>query len=96
MAYGTRRLVPILSRINPIAHIDTYFFKIYSNIVSHLRLDLSESLLPICLPLKILKELLPLSILATGPARLNLVYWLYWVTGTNYIKLKILLMYSSI
>ena len=42
MAYGTRRFnaafikasnIPILSRMNPIARIDTYFFKIHSNIV---------------------------------------------------------------
>ena len=38
MGYGTRkfkgsRIIPILSRINPIARIDTYFFKIHSNIV---------------------------------------------------------------
>ena len=26
-------ITPILSRINPIPHIDTYFFKIHSNIV---------------------------------------------------------------
>jgi hypothetical protein len=41
MAYGTRKynvafictLIHILSRINPIPRIDTYFFKIHSNIV---------------------------------------------------------------
>ena len=42
MAYGTRRfkaaftrapIIPILSRINPISCIDTYLFKINSNIV---------------------------------------------------------------
>ena len=42
MAYGTRRfnaafkgspIIPILSRINPIIRIDTYLFKVHSNIV---------------------------------------------------------------
>ena len=43
MAYGTRRfnaiftrappIIPILSRINPIPLIDTYFFKTHSNVV---------------------------------------------------------------
>jgi hypothetical protein len=26
-------IIPILNRINPIPRIDTYFFKVYSNIV---------------------------------------------------------------
>ena len=39
MVYGTRgfksafTIIPILSQINPIPRIDTYIFKIYSNIV---------------------------------------------------------------
>jgi hypothetical protein len=40
MGYGIRRFnaaftsaLPIMSRINPIPRIDTYFFKIYSDIV---------------------------------------------------------------
>ena len=47
-----------LSRINPITRIDTY---------------LPKGLLPVGLPFKILKALLPSSILATCPAHLNLL-----------------------
>ena len=45
---------PILSRINPIARIDTYFFKIHSNIVFSSPLGLPERLFPTGLPVKIL------------------------------------------
>ena len=44
---------------------DTCFFKIHSNIVSHLRLVLPKGLFPVGLPVKILKALLPPSILTT-------------------------------
>ena len=64
---------PILSRINPIPRIDTHFFKIYSNIPSHLRQHLPKSLFPVGVPVKILKALLPSSILATRPVHLNLL-----------------------
>ena len=40
---------------------------------SHLRLCLPEGLFPVGLPVKILKALLPFSILATCPAHLNLL-----------------------
>ena len=40
---------------------------------SHLRLDLPKSLFPVGLPVKMLKALLPSSILVTGPANLNLL-----------------------
>ena len=38
MAYGTQSskgspIIPILSRINPIPHIDSYFFKVHSKYV---------------------------------------------------------------
>ena len=56
-----------MSRINPIPRIGTYLFKFYSNIV------LPEGLFPVGLPVKILKALLPTSILATCPAHLNLL-----------------------
>ena len=50
---------PYLSRINPISPIETYFFKILSEIV------LPKGLFPVELPVKILKALLRSSILAT-------------------------------
>ena len=54
------------SLINLIPHIDTYFFKINSNIIlsSHLRLSLAKNLFPVGLSVKILKSFLS-SILAT-------------------------------
>ena len=55
--------IPILSRINPIPRIDTYFFKFHFIIVLHLRLP--KGIFPVCVPVKILKAFLPLSILAT-------------------------------
>jgi len=66
-------IIPILSQINPIPHIDTHLFKVHSNIVLHLHLGLPKGLFPVCLPVKILKALLPSSILATCPAHLNLL-----------------------
>jgi hypothetical protein len=51
-----------MSRINPILRIDTYLFKVHSNIA-----------IPKGLPVKILKALLPSSILATCPAHFNSV-----------------------
>ena len=42
---------------NPITRIDTYLFKIHSNIVLHL--GLSKGPFPVALPVKIFKALLP-------------------------------------
>ena len=53
----------------PITRIDTYLFKVHSNIV----LGLPKGLFPVCLPVKIFKALLSSSILATYPAHLNLL-----------------------
>ena len=64
-------MIPILNRINSVFRIDTYFFKIHSDIVIHLRLGLPEGLRPICLPVKIFKALLSYFILTTCPAHLN-------------------------
>ena len=64
---------PILSRINPITRIDTYFFKVHSNIVLHLYLGLPIGHFPADLYVKILKAFLPSSILATWSAHLNLL-----------------------
>ena len=61
-------IIPILSRLNPIPRIDTYLFKVHSNIV------LPKGPFPVGLPFKILKALLPSSILATCSAYLNLLY----------------------
>ena len=67
-------IIPILSRINPIPRIDTYLFKVHSNIVlPSAPIDLPKGPFPVDLPVKILKALLPSSILATCPAHLNLL-----------------------
>ena len=53
-------IIPILIRINPIARTDTILI-----LYSYLRLELPKGLFPVGLPDKILKALLPSSILAT-------------------------------
>ena len=58
-------VIPILSPINPIPHIDIYFFKIHSNIVLPSMPGISRSLFPVGLPVKTLKALLHSSILAS-------------------------------
>ena len=65
------QIIPILSRINPIPRIDTYLFKVHSNIVFPLRLGLPKGLFSVGVPVKILKALLSSSILTTLPANLN-------------------------
>ena len=60
-------LIPVLSRINPIPRIDTYFFKVHANI--HSTLILPDDLFPVGLYIKILKALLPSFILTTWPAQ---------------------------
>ena len=57
-------IIPILSRINPIPRIYTNLFKVHSNIAILSTLDLYKGLFPVGLPIKILKTLLPYSILA--------------------------------
>ena len=59
--------IPILNRIKSIPCIDTNLFKIHSNTA------LPKYLFPVGLPVNILKELLPSTILATWPANLNLL-----------------------
>ena len=81
MAYATRRfihkekIIPILSRINPISLIDTYLIKVGYILIlsSHLRLGLPKGLFPVGLLVKILKAPLPSSILATCLAHPNLL-----------------------
>ena len=54
---------------------------------SHLRVGAPRGLFPVTLPLKILKALIPFSILATCPAHLKLLDFslrLYWVNDTEY------------
>ena len=63
----------MLSKINPIPGIDTYFSKIHSNFVHPSTPRLPKGSFPVGLPVKILKALLPSSILATWPAHLNLL-----------------------
>ena len=65
---------------NPIPRIDNKFFEIYCNIVLPYMPRLSKRSFPVGLPVKILKALLPSSILAIFPAHLNLL---------NLIKLTI-------
>jgi hypothetical protein len=43
-------IIPILGRINPTPRIDTYFFKIYSNIVLPSTIGLRKGLFPVGLP----------------------------------------------
>jgi len=66
-------IIPIQNRINPIPRIDTYFFKVHCNIVLPSSLGPPKCLFPVGLPVKILKAILPSSILATCPAHLNLL-----------------------
>ena len=64
-------IIPILSRINPIPRIDTYFFKIRSDIVLSSTPSPSKRYLSCRFSVKILKALLPSSILATWSAHLK-------------------------
>ena len=56
-----------------VSHIATYFFRIHSNIVLPSTPRPPKGLFPVGLSVKILKALLPSSILATCPAHLNLL-----------------------
>ena len=57
-------IIPILSRINPISRLYTYLFKYILILPSYLCLVLPKGLFPVGLPVKILKTLLPYSIVA--------------------------------
>ena len=79
MAYGTRihkgsPIISILSWINPILVLIHISLKSILILSSHQRLDLPKGIFPVGVPVKILKELLPSSILATRPAHFNLLY----------------------
>ena len=58
-------IIPILSRINQIRRIDTYFFKVHSNSVLPSTPRPSKRLFSVGLPDQILKALLPSCILPT-------------------------------
>ena len=66
--------IPILSRTNPIPRIDTYHISLRSIRIlsSHLHLGLPKGVFPVGLAMRMLKALLPSSILATWPAHLNI------------------------
>ena len=81
-------IIPILSRINSVPRIDTYFFKVHS-ISSHLRLVLPNGIFLVGLPIKILKEFLHSSILATWPAHLNLLDLITLTTLGEWYKYKV-------
>ena len=72
MASGSP-IIPILSRINPIPRIEAYLFKVHSNIVLPSTPRPPQRSLSCSLPVNILRELLPPSILATCPAHLNIL-----------------------
>ena len=57
----------------PITRIDTYLIKVHSNIVLPSTLRPHQRSFPVGLPVKILKVLLPSSILVTCPAHLNVL-----------------------
>ena len=59
--------------MNPIPRIDTYFLTYILILYSHLRIGFSEDLLCVGLPDRILKTLLPSTILAKCHAHLNLL-----------------------
>ena len=52
------RISPILSRIIQIYRIDTYFFKVHSNVVLPSSPGLPNGLFPVGLPIKMFKVLL--------------------------------------
>ena len=64
-------IVSILSRIDPIPRIDTYFLRSILILSPHLRLGLLRYLFRVTLFVKILKSLLSSSILATCSAHLH-------------------------
>ena len=65
-------MTPNLSRNNSIPHIDTFSFITHSHVLQF-GVNLPKGLFPVDLPVKILKELLPSSILAIRLAHLNLL-----------------------
>ena len=78
MAFGTRRFnatvtTALLSRINSIPRIDSYLFKIHSNILFPSTPRASWRSFSLGVPVTILKAHQLSSILATGPVHLNLL-----------------------
>ena len=65
-------VIPMSNQVSPVPCIDTYLFKIYSNIFLSARPGLSQWSLSLNLSVKILKAILPLQILDICTAHLNL------------------------
>ena len=55
--------IPFLNSIKPIPRIDTYFLRYILTLPSQLRLVLPKGLFPVGVPVKMLKALLPSSIM---------------------------------
>ena len=66
-------MIPVLNRINRTFTKISISLKSILILSSHLRLGLPKGQFSVGLPVKILKALLPSSILATSPAHLNLL-----------------------
>ena len=49
-------IIPIVNQINPVPRIDTYLFKIHSNVVLHLGPGLPKGLFHVGIPVKILRK----------------------------------------
>ena len=80
----TTTIILILSRISPIPRTDIYLIKINSNVVlTSMPRSSYIYLFPVGLPVKILKSLLPSSILPKWPVHLNLLD-IITLNGTNY------------
>jgi hypothetical protein len=76
-----------LSQINPIPCNDTIYLRSILTLYSYLGLFFSRCFFPVCLPVKILKELLPSSILATCSAYLNLIDLINLIILSEWYKL---------
>ena len=87
-------IITILNRINPIPRIDTYLFKVHSNIVLPSTPRPPKGLFPIGLPFKLLKALLPSSIMATCSAHLNLLDLITLTILGERLKVKIIAKYK--
>ena len=63
----------MLNWINPIPLLIPVYLRYILILSSYPRLDLPGGIFPVGLPVKILKALVPSSILATWPAQLNII-----------------------